>query len=189
MAFNAANEVAIVGIGRTKMSRRGDRAIGAHQRFVTLFGVGEPRAHHLLVAGDDALAVVLGDQVRHEQEALEQAAIGIEQLSRLDEILTLRRDADRRDFQILSSGQTPIEASLIGADVSNSSARRLMLAMGIQPSLTLPITVYGEPSRSLLTVPLMLETSSGFTARMSLVMSSTTATALRESTSPLSAQA
>ena len=29
MAFNAANEVAIVGIGRTKMSRRGDRAIGA----------------------------------------------------------------------------------------------------------------------------------------------------------------
>ena len=29
MAFNAANEVAIVGIGRTQMSRRGDRAIGA----------------------------------------------------------------------------------------------------------------------------------------------------------------
>ena len=29
MAFNAANEVAIIGVGRTKMSRRGDRAIGA----------------------------------------------------------------------------------------------------------------------------------------------------------------
>src|SRR3989338_3852372 len=29
MAYNAANKVAIVGIGRTKMSRRGDRAIGA----------------------------------------------------------------------------------------------------------------------------------------------------------------
>ena len=29
MAFNAANEVAIVGIGRTQMSRRGERAIGA----------------------------------------------------------------------------------------------------------------------------------------------------------------
>lgn len=29
MAYNAANEVAIVGIGRTKMSRRGERAIGA----------------------------------------------------------------------------------------------------------------------------------------------------------------
>ncbi len=37
-------------------------------------GVRQPRADHLLVAGDDLRAAVLGDEVRHQQELVGELA-------------------------------------------------------------------------------------------------------------------
>ena len=53
-------------------------------------GVRQPRADHLLVAGDDLLAAILGDQVRHAHEAVGELA-GLRVLQREALLVVLHR--------------------------------------------------------------------------------------------------